>query len=165
MKYPRIEFKTGGLLFILPYGYDHKQLWDKHRRWIQNKIEFVEECLQKASNKAIAKRSETEFKELVHALVEGASKGLGVQLHEIYFRKMKTKWASCSSKGNLTINRLMRYLPDYLISYIIFHEMVHLKEKRHNGKFWDIISKKFKNYQELEKDLFVYWFKVAVKTI
>ncbi len=165
MKYPRIEFKTEGLLFILPFGYDPKQLWDKHRRWIQKKIQFVEECLQKASSKEIAKRSETEFKELVHVLIEGTSKELGVRLNNLYFRKMKTKWASCSPKGNLTINRLMRYLPDHLITYIIFHEMVHLKEKRHNDKFWDIVSKRFENYHELERDLFVYWFKIAMKTI
>lgn len=165
MKYPRIEFKTEGLLFILPFGYDPKQLWNKHRRWIQKKIEFVDECGRKASSKEIAKRSETEFKELVHVLIEGTSKELGVRLNNLYFRKMKTKWASCSPKGNLMINRLMRSLPGHLIAYIIFHEMVHLKEKRHNDKFWEIVSKKFKNFQEMERDLFVYWFKIAMKTI
>jgi predicted metal-dependent hydrolase len=44
---------------------------------------------------------------------------------------------------------------------VIFHEVVHLKEKRHNDKFWKRISKKFDDYQEFEKDLFVYWFKLA----
>ena len=85
-------------------------------------------------------------------------------MKKIYFRKMKTKWASCSAKRNLTINTLMKYLPDYLIKYVIFHEIAHLKEKRHNDEFWKIVSKKFVNYQKLERDLFVYWFQVAKRT-
>jgi hypothetical protein len=74
---------------------------------------------------------------------------------------MRTKWASCSAKRNLTINRLSKYLPDSLIRYIIFHEMAHMLEKKHNETFWKIISKKFNNYQQLENDLFIYWFKVT----
>jgi predicted metal-dependent hydrolase len=74
---------------------------------------------------------------------------------------MKTKWASCSSKKNLTINRPMRFLPEPALRYVIFHEIAYLEEKKHNGCFWKRISKRFDNYQELEKDLFIYWFKLA----
>lgn len=42
---------------------------------------------------------------------------------------MKTKWASFSPKNNLTINKLMKYLPDDLIEYVIFHEISHLRGK------------------------------------
>lgn len=40
-----------------------------------------------------------------------------------------------------------------------------LKERRHNDKFWKRISKKFDDYQELEKDLFVYWFQLAKRRV
>jgi predicted metal-dependent hydrolase len=58
----------------------------------------------------------------------------------------------------------MRFLPDYVLRYVIFHEIADLKDKRHNDKFWKRISKIFNNYQDLEKDMFVYWFQVADKT-
>lgn len=79
-----------------------------------------------------------------------------VSVNKIYFRKMKTKWASCSSKKNLTINTLLRYLPKDLIEYVIYHEMAHLVEKRHNERFWKIISHRFPDYKKVEKELFIY---------
>ena len=74
---------------------------------------------------------------------------------------MKTKWASLSSAKNLTVNRLMCYLPEYLIHYVIYHEMTHLKEKRHNSEFWKIIKRKFKDFETLEREMFIYWFLVS----
>ena len=76
---------------------------------------------------------------------------------------MRTKWASLSPVRNLTINRFMKYLPQYLIDYIIFHELVHIIEKNHNNRFWEIISRKYKDYRKLEREQFEYWFKVSEK--
>jgi len=161
VRYPRLEFRTGELLLVLPFGYKADALLDKHRSWILKKTRFIKECLRDTSSKKLVKRSEKEFKDIVYHFIKGVSKEFGEELNRVYFRKMKTKWASCSVKRNLTINRLMRYLPEYLLKYVIFHEIAHLKEKRHNDKFWKRISNKFNNYRELEKDLFVYWFQVA----
>jgi predicted metal-dependent hydrolase len=86
-----------------------------------------------------------------------------VEVNRIYLRKMMTKWASCSSRRNITINRLLKYVPDHLVEYVVCHELAHLVEKRHNERFWCVISKNFRNYRELERDLFVYWFSLARK--
>jgi predicted metal-dependent hydrolase len=160
IKYPRIEFKTGRLLLILPFGYEPETILDKHRDWILKKRGFIGECLKEISNKKIVQRTEEDFRTLILTLVRKTSRELGEDLNRIYFRTMKTKWASCSGKRNLTINRLMRYLPETLLDYVIFHEIAHLKEKRHSVEFWKGISRKFGNYKELERDLFVYWFQV-----
>ncbi|MGH7801000.1 MAG: M48 metallopeptidase family protein [Thermodesulfobacteriota bacterium] len=161
VKYPRLEFKTGELLFVLPFGHKPRTLLEKHKGWIFRKIEFIKDCLNSSSDKEIVERTDNELKNLVYSFVEKHPKKLGVELNRIYFRKMITKWASCSSKRNLTINRLMKHLPKHLVEYVIFHEIAHIIEKRHNDKFWGIISKRFNNYQELERDLFVYWFRVV----
>lgn len=161
VKFPRLEFKTGKLLLILPFGCKPDPLLDKHRSWILKKTAFINECLKEASNKKIVERTEREFQDLIYSFVKRTSKELDSKLNKIYFRTMKTKWASLSGKRNLTINKLMKDLPEHLLKYIIFHEIVHLKEKKHNDKFWKRISRKFDNYQDLEKELFVYWFQVA----
>ena len=161
IKYPRLEFKTGRLLIILPFGRKPDRLLEKHGSWILKKVGFIKECLKDTPTKKLVRRSEEEFKNLIHSFVKEASEELGDGLNRVYFRTMKTKWASCSSKRNLTINRMTRFLPERLLNYLIFHEIVHLSEKRHNGQFWKRISKRFDDYQELEKDLFVYWFKLA----
>ena len=161
VKYPRLEFRTGRLLLVLPFGRKPGPILDKHKRWILKKMAFVEECLKHASDKKMVEIPEKEFRERTFSLVKKGLKELGGKLNHIYFRIMRTKWASLSSRRNLTINRLMRHLPENLIKYIIFHEIIHLKEKKHNDRFWDVVSKRFKNYKEIEKDLFVYWFKIS----
>jgi predicted metal-dependent hydrolase len=159
VRYPRLEFRTGKLLLVLPFGFKPDPLLEKHKSWILKKTGFIKECLKETSKKKIVRRTEEEFRDLIRSSIKRASKELGGKLKKIYFRKMKTKWASCSAKRNLTINTLMKYLPDYLIKYVIFHEIAHLREKRHNDKFWEIVLRRFNNYKELERDLFIYWFK------
>jgi predicted metal-dependent hydrolase len=123
-------------------------------------MEFIEECLKESGKKEPIQRADDDFKGLVLTLIMQASDELNVRLNNVIFKLMKTKWASFSALKNLTINKLAKYLPEYLIKYIVFHELAHLKQKRHNDKFWEIISKKFKNYSALEKGLFVYWFRL-----
>jgi predicted metal-dependent hydrolase len=163
VKYPRLELRTGELLIILPFGHKPDRFLEKHRSWILDKARFIKECLKDTPTKKLVRRSEVEFKDLILSFVKDTSEelGKGLGLNKVYFRTMRTKWASCSPRRNLTINKLMKYLPEHLLQYIIFHEIVHLEEKRHTDKFWKKVSKKFGNYQELERDLFVYWFQIA----
>lgn len=163
VKYPRLEFKTGELLIVLPFGANPEVLLEKYKHWIVKQFNFIKECLENAKNKKLIIRSEEEFRKLIYSFTREISKDLKIELKHIYFRKMRTKWASLSSATNLTVNRLMKYLPEYLIKYIIFHELAHVIEKRHNEKFWGIISQRYKDYQKMEKELFTYWFLISKK--
>lgn len=163
IKYPRVELKTGRLLFVLPFGYNSDNLYEKHKSWIYKKIDFIEDCLDSAKNKELIERSSEEFKRLIYKIIMRESTELKVNINRIYFRRMRTKWASLSSSKNLTVNRFMKYLPEYLIGYIIFHETAHVIEKKHNARFWEIVEDRYKNYREFENELFGYWFKVSEK--
>ena len=158
IKYPRLEFRTGKLELILPLRYkEEEKLIEKHKRWVNEKNKFILEAIKNSKNKKLDQRNEEELKKFILRYC----KKKGVQ--EVSFRKMKSKWASCSSNKNLTFNTEMKYLPLNLIKYIIFHEIIHLKERRDNEGFWGIIKKEFPDYQNREKDLFVYWFLVQRK--
>jgi len=54
----------------------------------------------------------------------------------------------------------MKDMPGELIDYVVYHEVAHLKQMRHNDKFWGILAKKFPHYKELEKELSIYWFRL-----
>ncbi|VVB90928.1 Uncharacterised protein [uncultured archaeon] len=99
----------------------------------------------------------------ISSTVEIISSDLKININNLYFRRMKSKWGSCSPNKNLTINKLLKYLPDNLIEYVIFHEMSHVIERKHNEHFWRVISTKFDNYEEIEKELFEYWFLIQKK--
>ncbi|MDI6655792.1 MAG: M48 family metallopeptidase [Candidatus Hydrothermarchaeota archaeon] len=161
--YPRLEFKTGNLLLVLPRNYKgEKELIKSHSNWIYEKSIFIKNSLKNIKDKSLLKRSDEEFKQLVYSLVRNFSKELKIDINKIFFRKMKSKWGSCSSRKNLTFHTFLKYLPETLIKYIVLHEMAHLIERKHDHKFWEIVSEKYKNHQKCESDLFSYWFLIKL---
>ena len=163
IKYPRLEFKTGKLELILPLDTSPNDLIEKRKNWINRKQAFIKKCLNRSNHKRIIPRTENTFKELIFNITSNLSNELQVKINKLYFREMRTKWASCSHKRNLTLNKMMKYLPAKQVEYIMYHELIHLIEKRHNDRFCRIIAKRFKNYKNLESSLFPYWFLVNDK--
>ncbi|MBS1551968.1 MAG: DUF45 domain-containing protein [Bacteroidetes bacterium] len=160
IKYPRLEFKTGELLLILPHGKEPAELTEKYSGWIKDKELFIKSALLESKKKKLHNRELNELKKLVFDLIEIYSDELGVSSERVAFRNITSKWASCSKYGNLVFNTDMKYLPSRLISYIVFHEMVHMISRKHNAKFWEVINTKYENHKELERELFVYWFRI-----
>jgi predicted metal-dependent hydrolase len=158
VKYPRLEFKTGNLVIIAPFGFEIPPLIEKHRNWIFNKSEFINETIKEIKKEKLIERDRETFESLIKRLIKESKETLKVKPQKIYFRLMKTKWASCSKKRNITLNPLLKYLPEDLIRYVIFHEFCHLIIPRHDKKFWFLVSRKFDNPEQLERKLFGYWF-------
>jgi predicted metal-dependent hydrolase len=73
--------------------------------------------------------------------------------HRISIRNQKTRWGSCSSRGNLNFNYKIALLPAHLVDYIIVHELCHLGQMNHSAKFWELVSKTTPNYLALRKEL------------
>lgn len=160
VKHPRLEYKTGRLLIILPKtGWTPQQILEKYSGWIKRKQATIDAAIQQTSETVLVKtRTEKMLRTLVNRYAEAAQKDYNTKINKIYFRKMKTKWASHSKNNNLTINTLLRFLPEDLISYIVYHETAHSLEKRHNETFWNIINEKFPDHNTKENDLLSYWF-------
>lgn len=158
IKYPRMEFRTGELLLILPHGTEPVSLIDKYSGWIDEKKSFIQKALKKSDKLALDSHDLEAAKSRVKKLVGKYAGELGVTFNRITFRRLKSKWGSCSKSGTLTFNKDLRYLPDYIVRYIVYHETTHLISPKHDSKFWQIIESKFKNHQQLEARLFSYWF-------
>ncbi|WNZ29954.1 MAG: M48 family metallopeptidase [Candidatus Bathyarchaeota archaeon] len=159
VKYPRLEYKTGNLLLILPQNYENEAtILEKHKKWIMQKEELIKQALKEAEKTNLQNRTNDELEQLVQKTVNSYQHNSELTVNQVFFRKMKTKWASFSTKGNLTVNTLLKHLPYELIEYVIFHEMTHCLERKHNQRFWNNINKKFDDYQKIEKQLLIYWF-------
>lgn len=161
IKYSRIEYRKGTLCLIMPENYNEKQILEKHQNWISSKKNAIELALKRAEGLTLNNLNIESLKTMAYAQAKNISSDLNINIGRLYFRKMKTKWASCSSDGNLTINTLCRYLPNNLIEYVLFHEIMHRVEKRHNSKFWEMISNRYNDHNDIENLLFSYWFLVC----
>jgi predicted metal-dependent hydrolase len=161
VRYPRLEFKTGTLLVIVPNDYkgEVSDIVGKHERWVHECKVIIERAIKDAETKALdLRRSEEEFRELVAQLVQTYAAKQDCAIGSLYFRKLNSKWASCSAQNNLTFNRYMRFLPQHLIEYVTYHELTHVKSRRHDTRFWREIKKKFDDSNQREKELMSYWF-------
>lgn len=76
---------------------------------------------------------------------------IGVTYGRISIREQKTRWGSCSSKGNLNFNCLLMLTPPEVIDYVVVHELCHRKEMNHSGRFWDEVARVLPGYAEQEK--------------
>jgi predicted metal-dependent hydrolase len=61
---------------------------------------------------------------------------LGRHPHRVYVMGQRTKWGNCSSRRNLSFNWRLILAPDYVLRYIVTHEVVHLAIPDHSAKFW-----------------------------
>lgn len=162
VKYPRLEFQTGELVMIVPENYDsERELLEKKATWIIRKAAEIETAKKNARKKIgtdIPKLTQEELKEIAGKHILEYAGILNVTPSRISFKGMKTKWGSCSARGNLTFNKKLRYLPERLIRYVLYHELVHLLERKHSERFWSTIEEEYPDYQKLETELLEYWF-------
>lgn len=78
---------------------------------------------------------ETVPGEIFKAEVEAIARRMEVEPKSIKFRSMKRKWASCSSKGNLTFDVELLHQPAAFRRKVIVHELLHLKVPNHGKLF------------------------------
>ena len=157
VKYSRLELRPGVVKVVVPRGEVPEEIIEKHRGWIEKKMCLLRDALADAEGREVSSRDDPEFRFLVTTLAAEISVELKVDFNRLCFREMTQKWASCSSKGNLTFNTRLKHLPERLLEYIVFHEIAHLIELNHDGKFWKLISDRFVEYKQIEKELSGYW--------
>ena len=90
---------------------------------------------------------------LIKERLEYFNQFYGFVYQNISVRRQRTRWGSCSKKGNLSFNYRLVLLAPAETDYIIVHELCHLREFNHSPKFWALVEQTIPNYRELRKKL------------
>jgi len=118
-------------------------------------IEFNENDFeaQKIIKKACDKALLIEAKRLLPQRLEQISLKTGIKYHDCKVKKLKSRWGSCDSLKNITLNSYLIQLDWNLIDYVINHELAHTHHQHHQKEFWEFVSNMMPNYKEFRKEL------------
>jgi len=126
--------------------------------WILKSIERMKERAEKVREADFTRLTESEVRlladealKVIPERVAYFSKLAGVTYGRITIRNQKTRWGSCSSKGNLNFNCLLMLTPPEVIDYVVVHELCHRKEMNHSKQFWSEVEKILPDYKKQEK--------------
>jgi len=92
-------------------------------------------------------------KDYIPVRVDYFSKKYNFRYKNVSIKSQKTRWGSCSSKGNLSFNYKIMYFNNQVIDYIIIHELCHLVEMNHSRKFWNLVEEMMPDYKIYKKQL------------
>ena len=123
--------------------------------WIQKNQEkmwqFEREHEEAEKRLPLIDRKEAR-KKIVKRLDELAQEH-GFKYNRVSIRNQKTRWGSCSTKNNISLNVKLIRLPEKLFNYVIIHELIHTKHKNHNKRFWAAMDKILGDAKSLRTEL------------
>jgi len=148
--YKRYDFKLEDevLLFGQLYSLDTYEAENLRKRLNGIRISSKEKILQcyDAFYKSISITYVTQR-------VEYFSNIMNLNYELIKFRKMKSRWGSCSSKKVITFNTQLIKLEKEFIDYVVVHELAHLKHMNHSVHFHTLVDKYIHNSKDIRKSL------------
>jgi len=105
--------------------------------WIQKQLVRIKqmESQRQAVNSSVIINKVKAKKKLTNRLKQLAVQH-GFTYNKVTIHNQKTRWGSCSSKNNISLNMKLVLLPDELVDYVILHELVHTRIHNHSKKFW-----------------------------
>lgn len=76
---------------------------------------------------------------------------IGVVPGRVTIRDQKSRWGSCSSRGNLNFNWKLIMAPPQVLDYVVIHELCHLHELNHSPRFWKLVEAQMPDYAAWKK--------------
>ena len=92
-----------------------------------------------------------QAREAIAPLVAAEAAAMKVDYRRLFFRNQRTRWASCSTAGNLSFNYHVAMAPPEIVRYLVVHELAHRKTYRHGKRFHQLLAKRCPGYRDAEK--------------
>ena len=154
-----IQLKSGEIIARAPLRMKDKEIYsfiESKKTWIEKNLAKMEERQKVLDEvqpftvdeiKALVEKAKTIIPERVRYYAPR----IGVTYNRITIRCQRTRWGSCSSKGNLNFNCLLALFPNEVIDSVVVHELCHRKHMNHSPQFYAEIEKVFPEYKKWHK--------------
>ena len=148
-----IQVKDGAVIVHSPIGVSEDRLSamvNSHREWVEKQLARQEQKNEKYPEPTPVeeRKLRAEARVVLKAKLDYFSKIMGLKYGRLTISGAKTRFGSCSSKGNISFSfRLMRY-PEEAIDYVVVHELAHLVEMNHSPRFYAVVARVLPDYKE-----------------
>jgi len=144
----KIELQRNQLLLFgnrYNYFYDtsfsQKVIINEEHKTIIAKRDLTDPVIQEKWYRNMSKKHLTKR-------IKQLSKKLNFPYNKLYIREERNKWGNCSNEKNISLNWKLIKAPEYVIDYIIIHELLHTVEMSHTKKFWTLLKSYYPDYKE-----------------
>ena len=136
-----------------------KAFVENHRSWILEKTEVMAEREENRKStpapppELLSKTDRMKIQLKIGKRVRHYCATMGVTVGYVTVKNQKTRWGSCSAKGNVNFNYQLAFLPDELLDYVVIHELAHRRHMNHSRAFWAEVEKYCPDYLERREQL------------
>lgn len=154
-----LEVKAEGLIIKAPLQVSDEEInlfILKHKAWIGKNLNRAEQrqkeidALEPFTSEEIQELGAKALKVIPEKVQYYAPK-VGVTYGRITIRNQRSRWGSCSAKGNLNFNCLLMLTPSEVIDSVVVHELCHRKEMNHSERFYKEVIRVMPDYWTWDK--------------
>jgi len=147
-----------GVRVAVPYGLSFEnaeKMALSKATWIKRHLDRVKEIekIQAAISNDLPEIDRAFARKKLTQRLNKLARLYGFTYNRVFIRNQKTRWGSCSTRNNISLNMKLLRLPEELIDYVILHELVHTREKNHGKTFWAELNKLVGDSGELKSRL------------
>ena len=131
-----------------------KQFVETHREWILKKTQIAAQREEKRKAtpapplESLSKTDRMKIQLKIGKRVRHYCEIMGVTVGWVTVKNQKTRWGSCSAKGNVNFNYQLAFLPEELLDYVVIHELAHRRHMDHSKEFWAEVERYCPDYRE-----------------
>lgn len=152
-----VEIRNGRVIVRAPQRMSKAEI----ERFVASKADWINKHLEVAKQRQsvpVQPFTAAEIQQLADAALKDIPQRvqkyvaiIGVTVGRITIRNQKTRWGSCSSKGDLNFNCLLMLCPEEIRDYVVVHELCHRKELNHSSRFWNEVARVMPDYAQRRK--------------
>ncbi len=151
-----MQIKRGRVIVRAPFGVSDGQIRkfvESHGDWLEKHLKSAREREARYADLPLLSAEELRRLadracEVIPQRVRHYAPLIGVTYGRITIRNQRTRWGSCSAKGNLNFNCLLLLAPPKVLDSVVVHELCHRKEMNHSERFYREVRRVMPDYDQ-----------------